>query len=73
MELRSAVADPHIVSQTTGIVVSVVLHNSESLTFTLYLPFAVAKAIYRIICELMWARQDSNLGPLHYQCNALTN
>ena len=23
--------------------------------------------------EIWWARQDSNLGPIHYECTALTN
>ena len=26
-----------------------------------------------IIKEGWWARQDSNLGPIHYECTALTS
>ena len=25
------------------------------------------------LVQLWWARQDSNLGPIHYECTALTN
>ena len=27
----------------------------------------------KLIIILWWARQDSNLGPIHYECTALTN
>ena len=35
-------------------------------------------ALFKVLEEfskisLWWARQDSNLGPIHYECTALTN
>ena len=26
-----------------------------------------------LLSNVWWARQDSNLGPIHYECTALTN
>ena len=31
------------------------------------------KSLEEFIIKLWWARQDSNLGPIHYECTATTN
>ena len=33
----------------------------------------IFKKLNAIIILKWWARQDSNLGPIHYECTALTN
>ncbi len=54
---------------------SVHFHNRLSsfhLAFHFYIISFVVWIVIVILALSWWARQDSNLGPIHYECTALT-